>query len=54
MKERDLLDVIKRFAIKDEKRVIGISAGGIIMTPNINMGDLFEGLEIRGESPWFS
>lgn len=49
LKKRDILDSIKEFASDNDKGIIGISAGGIIMTPNINIGDLFEKQKIRNE-----
>jgi dipeptidase E len=50
LKKKNLLDPIRAFAKKDDKGIIGISAGGIIMTPNINIGNLFEKEPIKNEA----
>jgi len=49
LKKRGLLEPIKLFAKTEGKGIIGISAGGIIMTPNINIGNLFEKESIKKE-----
>ncbi|MDP2820756.1 MAG: Type 1 glutamine amidotransferase-like domain-containing protein [bacterium] len=48
-KKRGLLEPVRLFAKTEGKGVIGISAGGIIMTPNINIGNLFEKEAIKNE-----
>jgi dipeptidase E len=45
LKKRKLLKVIKAFARGRNRFIIGISAGGIIMTPRINIGEMLDGAE---------